>query len=103
VSNQRSAEFVKIHQCYFEGTSDQDIDFEPTGAELGSGPRRYSIIGNTMVRSGNAASVTLSGVSGDIPARDNIFAFNQIYGGRVGMVDTEHVLIVGNYVACRWR
>lgn len=98
VSNQRSAEFVKIHQCYFEGTSDQDIDFEPTGAELGSGPRRYSIIGNTMVRSGNAASVTLSGVSGDIPARDNIFAFNQIYGGRVGMVDTEHVLIVGNYV-----
>ena len=98
VSNQRSAEFVKIHQCLFEGTSDQDIDFEPTGAELGSGPRRYSIIGNTMVRSGTAASVTLSGVGGDIPARDNIFAFNQIYGGRVGMLDTEHVLIVGNYV-----
>ena len=98
VSNQRSAEFVKIHQCHFEGTSDQDIDLEPTGAELGSGPRRYSIIGNTMVRSGNAASVTLSGVGGDIPARDNIFAFNQIYGGRVGMLDTEHVLIAGNYV-----
>jgi plastocyanin len=51
-----------------------------------------------MVRSGSAASVTLSGVGGDIPARDNIFAFNQIYGGRVGMVDTEHVLIAGNYV-----
>ena len=98
VSNQRSAEFVRIHQCHFEGTSDQDIDFEPTGAELASGPRRYSIIGNTMIHSGGAASVTLSGVGGDIPARDNIFAYNQIYGGRVGMLDTEHVLIVGNYV-----
>ena len=98
VSNQRLAEFVRIHQCHFEGTSDQDIDFEPTGAELDTGPRRYSIMGNTMIHSGGTASVTLSGVGGDIPARDNIFAYNQVYGGRVGMLDTENVLIVGNYV-----
>jgi len=51
-----------------------------------------------MVRRSNAASVTLSGVGGDIPARDNILAFNQVYCGRVGMVDTEHVLIAGNCV-----
>jgi hypothetical protein len=37
-------------------------------------------------------------MGGDIPARDNIFAYNQVYGGRVGMLDTENVLIVGNYV-----
>ena len=98
VSNQRSAELVRIHQCHFEGTGDQDIDFEPTGAELDTGPRRYSIMGNTMIHSGGTASVTLSGVGGDIPARDNIFAYNQVYGGRVGMLDTENVLIVGNYV-----
>ena len=98
VSNQRSAEFVRIHHCHFEGTSDQDIDFEPTGTELDSGPRRYSIIGNTFIHSTKPTAVTLSGVSADIPARDNIFAHNHLYGGRVGMVDTQHVQIFGNYI-----
>lgn len=96
ISNQRSGEFVRIHNCLFEGTTDQDIDFEPTGAELASGPRRYSIMENTVIHSSAAAAITLSGVSGDIPAKDNIFAYNHIYGGRVGMVDTQHVQIIGN-------
>lgn len=98
VSNQRGVEFVRIHGCHFEDTSDQDIDFEPTGTALDSGPRRYSIIGNTFIHTTKAAAVTLSGVAGDIPARDNAFAHNQFYGGRVGMVDTEHVQIFGNYI-----
>ena len=100
ISNQRSAEFVRIQNCHFEGTEAQDIDFEPTGLELGTGPRRYWIIGNTMIHSSNEAAVTLSGDAADIPARDNIFALNHIYGGRVGMVDTQHVLIFGNYIEC---
>jgi hypothetical protein len=99
VSNQRSSELVRIHGCHFEDTSDQDIDFEPTGAELGSGPRRYSIVGNTMIHRTDATAVTLSGVGGDIPAIDNIFALNHVYGGSIGMVDTRHVLIFGNYIA----
>ena len=49
VRNQRSAEFVRIHDCLFAGTKDQDIDFEPTGDELASGPRRFSIMRNTMI------------------------------------------------------
>ena len=98
VSNQRSAEFVRIHDCLFEGTNDQDIDFEPTGDELASGPRRYSILRNTIIHKSDAASVTLSGVGGDIPARDNVFAHNFIYGGRIGMVNTKNVLIFANYV-----
>lgn len=98
VSNQRSAEFVRIRNCHFEGTGDQDIDFEPTGTALDSGPRRYSIVGNRFIHSSGAAAVTLSGVAGDIPARDNVFAYNHVYGGRVGMIDTQHVLVVGNYI-----
>jgi hypothetical protein len=98
VSNQRGVEFVRIHNCHFEGTSDQDIDFEPTGAVLNTGPRRYSITGNTFIHTTKPTAVTLSGVAGDIPARDNVFANNRLYGGRVGMVDTEHVLIFGNYI-----
>lgn len=98
VSNQRSAELVRIHRCHFEGTSDQDIDFEPSGSEPGSGPRRYSIVGNTMIHSTDAVSVTLSGLGGDIAAQDNVFAFNHVYGGRIGMVDAQHGLIFGNYV-----
>jgi hypothetical protein len=65
---------------------------------MDSGPRRYSIIGNTFIHTTKPAAVSLSGVAGDIPARDNIFAHNHLYGGRVGMVDSEHILVHGNYI-----
>lgn len=99
VSNQRSVELVRIHRCHFKGTrGDQDIDMEPTGLEPGTGPRRYSIVGNTFLHGNDAAAVTLSGVAPDAPSTDNIFAHNHVYGGRVGMVDTARVQIVGNYI-----
>ena len=98
ISNQRSTELIEILYNYFEGTSDQDIDFEPTGGELATGPRRYVIMGNTIVHSTRPAAITLSGVSPDIPASNNILAYNQIYGGGLGMVDAEHTSIVGNYI-----
>lgn len=98
ISNQRLAQFIRIHFNWFELCADTDIDFEPTGDILGSGPRRYSIIGNQMYHTSGAASVTLSGIEGDIPSMDNIFAFNHIYGGRVGMVNVQGLLIDGNYI-----
>ena len=42
--------------------------------------------------------VTLSGVSGDIPASDNIVAYNRIRGGSLGMVHARRTSIVGNYI-----
>ena len=98
ISNQRSTELIEILHNYFEGTKNQDIDFEPTGGELATGPRRYVILGNTFVHTTAPAAVTLSGVGPDIPASNNIFAYNQVYGGGLGMVDAEHTLIVGNYI-----
>ncbi len=98
ISNQRTAQFVRIHFNWFEETGDTDIDFEPTGAIIGTGPRRYSIIGNQFLHTSGAASVTLSGVEGDIPSMDNIVAFNHIYGGRLGMVNVQSLLIDANVI-----
>ena len=84
---------------YFERTKNQDIDFEPSGGTLDSGPRGYLILGNTFVHSSKGGrSVSLSGVSGDIPASNNTFAYNQIRGGGLGMIDGQYTSIVGNYI-----
>jgi hypothetical protein len=100
VSNQRLAKQISILHNYFAGNSDQDIDFEPTGDLPGSGPSGYLILGNTMVRNGHsdAVSVTLSGTSPESPSRQNTFAYNQIYGGRLGLHDAQDISIVGNYI-----
>jgi hypothetical protein len=100
VSNQRLAKQISILHNYFAGNSDQDIDFEPSGDLPGSGPSGYLILGNTMVRSGHGSgvSVTLSGISPESPSRQNTFAYNQIYGGRLGLHDAQDTSIVGNYI-----
>ena len=98
ISNQRFTERIQILHNHFEGTSDQDIDFEPTTGTLDSGPRGYLIIGNVFRHSTKAVSVTLSGVGPDIPALRNTFAYNQIYGGNLGMHDAENTSVIGNYI-----
>ena len=98
VSNQRLGKRISILHNYFEGNSDQDIDFEPTGDLPGSGPSGYLIFGNTMVRRDLGVSVTLSGTSPESPSRQNTFAYNQIYGGRLGLHDAQDTSIVGNYI-----
>lgn len=99
ISNQRAAQYVRIINNHFTGTSDQDIDFEPTGTILDTGPRYYVIIGNTVVHGNATAALTLSGLSGEIPSRLNIFANNHIIGGHVGMVDSSQTLVFGNTIS----
>ena len=98
VSNQRQAQRVSILHNRFVGTSDQDIDFEPTGDLRDSGPSGYLILGNTMVRTGGDVSVTLSGTTPESQSRVNTFAYNQIRGGRLGVHDAQDLTIVGNYI-----
>jgi hypothetical protein len=92
---------IQILHNYFENGSSQrgqDIDFEPTGNLLGSGPSRYLILGNNFIHTADTVCVTLSGVSGDVPASNNSFAYNQIRGGSLGMINAQYTSIVGNYI-----
>ena len=98
ISNQRSTRLVQILHNHFEGNSDQDIDLEPTGSTPGSGPSGYLIFGNSIVHGNATVAVTLSGVSGTIPASGNTFACNQIRGGTLGLVNARDTLITGNYI-----
>ncbi len=95
VSNQRGCQLVRIINNYFEGTSDQDIDFEPTNTP---GPRRYVIMGNYMIRSNTTVGVTLSGCSGADPSEQNIFAFNHIVNGTVGGFNVDLLEFFGNFI-----
>jgi hypothetical protein len=99
VSNQRLAKRVSILHNRFEGTSDADIDFEPSTNLADAGPSGYLIMGNTMVRSGpTSVSVTLSGSSPESRSRVNTLAYNQILNGRLGVHDAQDLAIVGNYI-----
>ena len=98
VSNQRLGKRVSIVHNRFEGTSDQDIDFEPSGGLPDAGPSGYLILGNTMVRESPTVSVTLSGISPESGSRVNTFAYNQIIGGRLGVHNAQDLAIVGNYI-----
>lgn len=98
VSNQRLGKRVSIVHNRFEGTSDQDIDFEPSGGLPDAGPSGYLILGNTMVRESPTVSVTLSGISPESRSRVNTFAYNQIVGGRLGVHNAQDLAIVGNYI-----
>jgi hypothetical protein len=98
ISNQRSTRLVQILHNHFEGNTDQDIDFEPTGSTPGSGPSGYLIFGNSIVHGTPAVAVTLSGVNSAIPASGNTFACNQIRGGTLGLVNARDTLITGNYI-----
>lgn len=98
VSNQRLGKRISILHNRFAGNRDQDIDFEPSGDLPGSGPSGYLILGNTMVRRDSSVSVTLSGTRPESPSRQNTFAYNQIYGGRLGLHDAHDTSIIGNYI-----
>lgn len=98
ISNQRLGKRVSILHNRFLGTSDQDIDFEPSGDLPDSGPSGYLILGNTMVRSSLSTSVTLSGTTPESPSKVNTFAYNQILGGQLGVIDAHDLSIVGNHI-----
>lgn len=98
ISNQRLATRVSILHNRFEGTKNADIDMEPSGDLANAGPSGYLILENTMVRTGLSESVSLSGISPDSRSRVNTFAYNQILGGRLGVIDAQDLAIIGNYI-----
>ena len=98
ISNQRSTGLIQILHNYFQGSSDQDIDLEPTGGEPGTGPSGYLILGNTFVRNSGTVCVTLNGESAGIPSSNNTFAHNRIRGGSLGVRNAQYASIVGNYI-----
>lgn len=96
ITIQRALQNVRIHGCLFTGTSDQDIDFEPSG---GPGPRQIVIKGNIFQRTLGAtpASVTLSG---DVPDRSDsvVFEGNIIAGGMLSAVHAKNLIISNNVI-----
>ncbi len=98
---------------YFEGTRDQDIDFEPTGSSEvppRPGPTDILIQDNTMVRGIGTCvtkpagqectqSVTIGGQEPTNKAKRIQLVDNQITGGGVRVFQTEDVTIEGNTVS----
>lgn len=90
----RQAEFVDSH---FEGTSDQDIDFEPTGNR--PGPEDITIEGNTMVRvDALPLSVIVAGQNVAHPAKRIDFVGNTINDGAVSFLRTADVVVEHNTI-----
>ena len=96
ISVQRGVRDIKITGCYFSGTGDQDIDFEPTG----QGPdQRFHIVGNTFTRTaGTSIAITLTGTAGTEPHQHSVFAYNTLIGGYIEALDLGNVLIHGNTI-----
>jgi hypothetical protein len=95
---QRGSHGVQIHGCLFTRSTDQDIDFEPTGDD---GVERFSIVGNHFIRSGDGLgllSITLSGNSTTVHHERSIFANNVIEGGSIDALNMTGVLIQGNRI-----
>lgn len=78
IAVQRGNRFAEISGNYFKDTSDQDIDFEPSGPA--NAPHDFRIVGNEIVHSTQTHSVTLTGFPNE-PARNIIFANNIINNG----------------------
>lgn len=100
VSNQRAAELVRILWSYFDGTLDQAVDLEPTGATPNTGPRQYIVFGNVVQRINiSTAAVSNSGISGTNPSMNNVVAYNKIFGS-VGGLNIANLDFSHNYVEC---
>lgn len=98
VSNQRAAEFLRVLHCEFEGTSDQDIDLEPTGSTANAGPRYYDISHNIMRRINFAtAAVSNTGLSATSQALRNVVSYNKIFG-TVGGLNIDGLSLIGNFI-----
>jgi hypothetical protein len=98
VSFQRASEFVWIRNCYIETTipsTDQSIDFEPTGA---GAPTDIIIESNIIVHQTGTAAVSISGVSSTDATRRVTFAHNIVLGGEIFCTDVAELTIKNNIV-----
>jgi hypothetical protein len=98
VSFQRASEFVWIRDCYIETTipsTDQSIDFEPTGE---GAPTDIIIESNIIVHQTGTAAVSISGVSSTDATRRVTFAHNIVLGGEIFCTDVTELTIKNNVV-----
>lgn len=94
VAFQRAVEYVWVTDNYYEGTSDQDISWEPSGS---TSPRHIVCSGNIVNHSTAPNSIVIAGVDGSDLATDIKFVNNVIVGGDIKVVRTDGFLIAGNY------
>jgi hypothetical protein len=98
VSFQRASEFVWIRNCYIETTipsTDQSLDFEPTGA---GAPTDIIIESNIIVHQNGTAAVSISGISSTDATRRVTFAHNIVLGGEIFCTDVAELTIKNNIV-----
>ena len=98
VGFQRAAEFVWIRNCYIEMTlpsTDQSVDFEPTGA---GSPTDIIIESNIIVHQTGPAAVSISGISSTDATRRVTFAHNLVLGGEIFCTDVAELTIKNNIV-----
>lgn len=102
VEAQRDTQRVQIHACWFTGSHDQQIDFEPTGGSGVdiSGPEEWSIQHNHVDhRSLTTECITLSGIGATNPTLRSDFSFNTItHGGDVNGISEQSLTIEGNII-----
>jgi hypothetical protein len=98
VSFQRAAQFVWVRNCYIETTipsTDQSLDFEPTGA---GAPTDIIIESNIIVHQNGTAAVSISGISSTDATRRVTFAHNIVLGGEIFCTDVAELTIKNNIV-----
>lgn len=95
IAVQRGNRSVKISSNYFKGTSDQDIDFEPSGQA--NAPHDFRIVDNEIIHSTPALSVTLGGFNAE-PAKNIVFANNILSGGAVRIGEVADSIISNNVI-----
>nr|MDQ3765638.1 hypothetical protein [Actinomycetota bacterium] len=107
VGFQRGVEFAWVRNCYIEMTApstDQCLDFEPTGGRPPDGepiivaPTDIIIESNVLVHEPRGVAVAISGVRGTDPVRRVKFADNILLGGEVFCTDVAQLTIQHNVV-----
>ncbi len=94
---QRNNQHINIVNCFFRGTGDQDVDFEPSG--LGQ-TGHFHIVGNhfekTLLSRGGSCAVSLFGTL-TYPDLGSVCAYNTFVNATVICVDLQHTVIHGNH------
>jgi hypothetical protein len=98
ITVQRAIRDVRIVDNLFVDTSDQDIDFEPSGM---TAPCRILIRGNLVEHTTAPGSITLSGISGADRSADVIVEGNIVNGGSISGIDLRDMIVKGNRVRAR--
>lgn len=93
---QRALEQIVVSHCLFDATvSDQDIDFEPTGADA---PTDLLIQGCIINHTNASVAVSLSGIGGASPLLRCKFTDNIVLGGGVFCTDVDQLTVQNNMV-----